>query len=122
MKSYFEEIGVAYRREGDYLVPDVGLPETPHPIGTWGRQHYRWLRRNRPAVVTDLILRGGLYDYLESLNAQAQRMYCTVAERLRRRDGITEELKARDQMEWLRRTMTARAAAIEIVNTELIYC
>lgn len=80
------------------------------------------LKKNRPAVITDLILRGGLYDDPESLNAQAQRMYCTVAERLRRRDGITEELKARDQMEWLRRTMTARAAAIEIVNTELIYC
>jgi hypothetical protein len=114
--------GIGYTLVGDYYIPDLQLPEESRPIGIWGHMHKAYLEQRHPVRYNDLILTGKLWTYLSDLNEQAQnRLDCIIAQ-MKKTEGITEELKARDQMAWVRAMNSIRNRAEEIVRAEIIYC
>ena len=119
-KSLFEQMGGTYRQEGDYLLPDVELPEEK-PIGVWGTRHYHHLRKANRVLFSQLVISGKMNDYLADIDKQAEEMFSQLVKQLAERDGIAEALKATDQMEWVRRMNAVREQAMEMVNSELIY-
>ncbi len=119
-KTLFEQMGGTYRQESDYLLPDVELPEEK-PIGVWGTRHYHYLRKANRILFSQLVISGKMNDYLANIDKQAEEMVSQLVKQLAEKDGITETLKANDQMEWVRRMNSVRAQATEIVNNELIY-
>ena len=119
-KSLFEQMGGTYKQVGDYLLPDVELPEEK-PIGVWGTRHYHHLRKANRVLFSQLTISGKMNDYLADIDKQAEEMFSQLVKQLAERDGITETLKATDQMEWVRRMNAIREQATEIVNNELIY-
>ncbi|MGN0557587.1 MAG: TnpV protein [Acutalibacteraceae bacterium] len=119
-KSLFEQMGDTYKQVGDYLLPDVELPEEK-PIGVWGTRHYHHLRKVNRILFSQLTISGKMNDYLADIDRQAEEMFSQLVNQFAERDGITEALKAADQMEWVRRMNAVRAQATEIVNKELIY-
>ena len=115
------ENGIGYTLVGDYYIPDLQLPEENRPIGIWGRMHKAYLEQYHPAQYNDLILTGKLCTYLADLNDQAQnRLHCIIVQ-MKETEGITEKLKARDQMAWVSAMNSIRNRAEEIVRHELIY-
>ncbi|MBQ0026739.1 MAG: TnpV protein [Lachnospiraceae bacterium] len=120
MKSLFERMGGTYKQVGDYLLPDVELPEEK-PSGVWGQRHYKYLRNANHILFSHLTISGKMNDYLADIDKQAEEMFSQLVKQLAERDGITETLKVADQMEWVRRMNTVRAQATEIVNEELIF-
>ena len=119
-KSLFEQMGGTYTQVGDYLLPDVELPEKK-PIGVWGTRHYHHLRKANRILFSQLTISGKMNNYLADIDRQAEEMFFQLVKQLAEKDGITETLKANDQMEWVRRMNIVRAQATEIVNKELIY-
>ena len=119
-KSLFEQMGGTYRQEGDYLLPDVELPEEKS-IGVWGARHYHHLRKANRVLFSQLVISGKMNDYLAEIDKQAEEMFSQLVKELAERDGITETLKATDQMEWVCRMNAIREQATEIVYYELIY-
>ena len=116
------ENGIDYVQIGDYYIPDLQLPEENRPVGIWGRMHKAYLELYHPARYNDLILSGKLWAYLADLNEQAQnRLDCIIAQ-MKATKGITEELKAQNQMEWVRAMNRIRSRAEEIIRSEMIYC
>ena len=119
-KSLFEQMGGTYTQVGDYLLPDVELPEEK-PIGVWGTRHYHHLRKANRVLFSQLTISGKMNDYLSEIDQQAEEMFSQLENQLAERDGITEALKASDQMEWVRRMNAVRETATEIVNNDLFY-
>ena len=119
-KSLFEQMGGTYHREGDYLLPDVELPEEK-PIGVWGTRHYHHLRKTKRILFSQLTISGKMNDYLADIDRQAEEMFSQLVKQLAEHDGITETLKATNQMEWVRQMNGVRNRAAEIVNKELIF-
>ena len=119
-KSLFEQMGGTYRQEGDCLLPDVELPEEK-PIGIWGTRHYHHLRKTNHILFSQLTISGKMNGYLTDIDKQAKEMFSQLVKQLAERDGITETLKANDQMEWVQRMNSVRSQATEIVNEELIF-
>ncbi len=119
---YDENNGLWYELQGDYYIPCLTIPEEePQPIGVWGRQHLRYIREYRKGLYDSLLLSGKLNSYLAELNEQAEDMFFRLVKELAEKEGISEALKASDQMEWVQRMNAARDVAIEIVNNDLIY-
>ncbi len=117
-----ENNGLWYERQGDYYIPCLSLPaEEEQPIGLWGQRHLRYIKEYRKARYTSLLLGGSLYSYLADIDQQAQERLDTVTEQMAQSQGITEALKAADQMAWVGWMNNIRFAATEIVNTEIIY-
>ena len=119
-KSLFEQMGGTYKQIGDYLLPDVELPEEK-PIGVWGTRHYHHLKKANRVLFSQLTISGKMNEYLADIDNQAEEMFSQLAKRLAEQDGITEALKATNQMEWVRRMNAVRAIATEIVIHDLIY-
>ena len=119
MKSIFEELGGIYKQVGDYLLPDVEVPENPE-VSFWGLLRRKYLLDHQPALYTALFLGGKLADHLQEIDRSATQMYYQLLDRLKARNGITEQLKATDQMKWVRRMNAVRHEAAEIVTKELI--
>ena len=119
MKSIFEELGGTYKQVGDYLLPDVEVPENPE-VGFWGLQRRKYLLDHQPALYTALFLGGKLADHLQEIDRSATQMYYQLLDQLKARNGVTDQLKATDQMKWLRRMNAVRYEAAEIVTKELI--
>ncbi len=119
-KSLFEQMGGTYTQVGDYLLPDVELPEEK-PVGVWGTRHYHHLRKANRVLFSQLTTSGKMNGYLADIDKQAEEMFSQLVKQFAEKDGITETLKASDQMEWVRRMNAIRAQATEIVNNELIY-
>ena len=119
-KSLFEQMDGTYTQVGDYLLPDVELPEEK-PVGVWGTRHYHHLRKANRVLFSQLTISGKMNDYLADIDKQAEEMFSQLVKQFAEKDGITETLKASDQMEWVRRMNAIRAQATEIVNNELIY-
>ena len=115
-----EKTGIPYTLHGDYYLPDLELPEQK-PVGIWGQQHLQYLKQHRKAIYDSLLLSGKLNDHLADIDKQADGMFRRLIKQLAEKEGITEQLKAADQMEWVRRMNAVRAQAAEIVNSELIY-
>ena len=119
-KSLFVQMGGTYHREGDYLFPDVELPEEK-PIGVWCTRHYHYLRKANRVLFSQLVISGKMNDYLADIDKQAEEMFSQLVKQLAEKEGITEALKATDQMEWVRQMNGVRNRAAEIVNKELIF-
>ena len=120
MKTTFETMGGTYRQEGDYLLPNVEVPESP-AIGLWGQRRHKYLMEHNYAFYTALFLSDKLTAHLEEIDRVASKMYDRLVEQLKERDGITEELKALHQMEWVRQMNAIRSEAETVVMGELIY-
>ena len=118
---YDENNGLHYTLVGDYYIPDLKLPEEDRPIGRYGRLHRDYLKKEHPARYSSLILTGKLWTYLADLNEQAEERLDLIIEQMKAAEGVTEELKARNQLEWVGRMNNIRNRAEEIINSELIY-
>lgn len=121
-KTIFEEMGGTYTRVGDYLLPDLKLPEEEQqPIGVWGQRHRRYLKEHRRATYATLLTSEKLNSYLSDIDRQAEELFSRLVKHMAEAEGVTEQLKADNQMEWVRRMNNIRNRAMEIVNSEIIY-
>lgn len=122
-KTIFEEMGGTYMRQGDYFLPCLSLPAEKEnkPIGVWGQQHLRYLKQHRKVLYTTLLTSGKLDSYLADIDKQAEDMFLRLVEQMAKREGVTEQLKAENQMEWVCRMNNIRSRAMEIVNADLIF-
>ena len=119
---YDENNGLWYELIGDYYIPVLTLSsEEQRPIGKWGRMHRDYLKEHRPILFNDLILNGQLWTYLADLNEQAQERLSLMVEQMKASEGVTEEVKATDQMAWVGAMNSIRNRAEEIILRELIY-
>ena len=121
LKERITENGIDYILVGDYYIPDLKLPEENRPIGRYGRLHREYLKQEHPARYSSLILTGKLWTYLADLNEQAEERLDLIMEQMKAAEGVTEELKAQNQLEWVGRMNNIRSRAEEIINSELIY-
>ena len=112
---------ISYIRSGDYLIPDLKLPEETRPIGKWGRMYRDYLKEYRPVQFNNMVLSGNPWTYLADLNEQAQQRMETLIAQLKTAEGITEELKTADPMIWTQQMNNIAARAEEIIREELIY-
>jgi len=120
-KTIFEEMGGTYTQVGDYLLPDLKLPEEEQqPIGVWGRRHTRYLKEHRRTTYAALLTSGKLNSYLADIDRQAEEMFSRLVKQMAEAEGVTEQLKADNQMEWVRRMNNIRNRAMEMVNNDLI--
>ena len=118
---YDESNGLWYELIGDYYIPVLTLSsEEQRPIGKWGRMHRDYLKEHRPILFNDLILSGRLWTYLADLNEQAKERLSLIIEQMKASEGVTEELKATDQMAWVGAMNSIRNRAEEIILRELI--
>lgn len=121
-KTIFEKMGGTYTQVGDYLLPNLELPEEEQqPIGVWGQRHRRYLKEHRRATYATLLTGGKLNDYLAGIDRQAEKLFSRLVKQMAEAEGVTETLKAANQMEWVGRMNSIRSRAMEIVNSELIY-
>ncbi len=123
MKSSFEQNGGTYRQVGDYNIPNLTLPpeEANITLGKWGMLHKNYLLKHKKVVISTLLTEGKLWQYLADIDVQAWDMYDRLIEQMKATEGITEQLKEENQMEWVCRIQNIKASAREIVTTELIY-
>ena len=120
-KTIFEEMGGTYTRVGDYLLPDLKLPEEEQqPIGVWGQRHQHYLKEHRRATYATLLTSVRLNSYLADIDCQAEEMFSRLVKQMAEAEDVTEQLKADNQMEWVGRMNNIRNRAMEIVNSELI--
>ena len=121
-KIIFEEMGGTYVRQGDYFIPCLTLPAEKEnkPIGVWGQRHKRYLREHKRATYITLLTSGKLNSYLADIDEQAEEMFFRLVKQMAEREGVTEQLKAQNQMEWVGRMNNIRNIAAEIINHELI--
>ena len=122
-KTIFEDMGGTYTQVGNYLLPDLKLPEEEKQanIGVWGMRHKRFLKENHRVLYSNLMTSGKLVTYLDDIEQQATAMFLRLVKELAEKEGVSEELKADNQMEWVARMNNIRSRATEIINTELIY-
>ena len=122
-KTIFEEMGGTYVRRGDYFIAALKIPkeDTTKPIGVWGQRHRRYLKEHKRATYTTLLTSGKLNGYLADIDGQAEEMFSRLIEQTAEREGITEQLKSDNQLEWVRRINNIRNRIIEIINDDLIY-
>ena len=119
---YDENNGLWYELIGDYYIPVLTLSsEEQRPIGKWGRMHRDYLKEQRPILFNDLILSGQLWSYLADLNEQVQERLSLIIEQMKATEGVTEEIKAADQMAWVGAMNSIRNRAEEIILREMIY-
>lgn len=120
---YDDKNGLWYELQGDYYIPCLTLPTEKEnkPIGLWGQRHKRYLQEHKRATYTILLTSGRLNAYLAEIDKQAQERFERLIEGMKQAEGITEQLKAENQLEWVRRLNNIRACAMEIVNKEIIY-
>ena len=119
---YNEQNGLWYELQGDYYLPGLKLPEeeTAH-IGIWGQRHRRYLKTHRKALYTSLLTCGKLNSYLADIDRQAGEMFSRLVKQLSEKEGVTETLKAENQMLWVQKMNNLRNTATEIVSSTLIY-
>ncbi len=122
-KTIFEEMGGTYVRQGDYFIPCLILPAEKgnKPIGVWGQRHKRYLQEHKRATYATLLTSGKLNSYLADIDEQAEELFSRLVKQIAEREGVTEQLKANNQIEWVQRMNNIRNRATEIVNTELIF-
>ena len=124
MKSTFTDsrTGIRYELQGDYYLPCLKLPESDNrPIGIWGQRRRRYLKEHHRILYYNLLTRGKLHDHLADINEEAEEMFTQLVRQLSEKEGVTEQLKAENQMLWVQKTNNIRNRATEIVNAELIY-
>lgn len=120
MQTIFEKLGGTYRQEGDYLLPNIDTPESP-AIGIWGQRRLQYLRTNKRVLYTAMLMGDTLKNHLEEVNKSAEEMFDQLIIQTKAQEGITEELKANNQLEWVQQMNSVRNRAAETVYKELIY-
>ena len=120
---YNEQTGISYTLQGEYYLPDLALPDEEKgvEIGIWGQRHLRYIKQHRKVLYLNLLTSGKLNGYLSDIDKQAEDMFFRLVKQMAEREGVTEQLKADNQMEWVSRMNNIRNRATEIVNTDLIY-
>jgi len=122
MKSLFEQMGGTYREENGYLIPNLTLPDEEQvEIGIWGQRHLEYIKHHRKGFYTSLLIGCNLNRYLADINRQAEEMYSLLAKQIAAREGVTEQLKAKDQMLWVQKMNNIRNQITEIINNDIIY-
>ena len=117
-----EKTGIDYTLHGDYYLPDFSLPaEEEIPIGVWGERHKQFLKKHQRSVYNEFLVSGKLQTYLAKIDRDAQEMFDLLVRQLAEQEGVTEQLKAENQMEWVHKMNSVRNRATEIVTHELIY-
>ena len=117
-----EKTGIGYTLHGDYYLPDLELPAGKgKEIGIWGQQHLRFIKEHRKGLFSQLVLSGTLNSYLADVDKQAEESFFRLVNEIAVREGVTERLKAEDQMEWVQRMNNIRERAMELTNAALIY-
>ena len=121
-KTIFEQMGGTYSQVGDYLLPDLKLSEEKQAnIGVWGMRHKRFLKENHRVLYANLMTSGKLVAYLDDIEQQATAVFLRLVKELAEKEGVTEKLKAENQMLWVQKMNNIRNRATEIVNAELIF-
>lgn len=119
---YDEKNGLWYELQGDYYIPCLKQPdEEQQPIGIWGQRHLRYIKQNRKVLYLNLLTSGKLNGYLADLNKQAEEMFSLLVKQMAERDGVTEQLKAENQLKWVARMNNIRSRATESVNDAIIF-
>lgn len=121
--TLFEQLGGTYTQQGDYLLPNLTLPaekETGN-IGVWALRHKRYLKHHHKVLYYNLLTSGKLHSHLADVEEQAQDLFSRLVKEYAEKEGITEQLKAADQMAWVRRLNNIREQAAEVVNAELVF-
>ena len=120
---YNPQTGISYTLQGDYYLPDLALPEeenTPE-IGLWGQRHLRYIKQHRKVLYLNLLTTGTLYNHLADIDKQADEMFSRLVKQMAECEGVTEQLKADNQIEWVGRMNNIRNRVTDIVNTDLVY-
>lgn len=121
-RIYNEQTGISYTLQGDYYLPDLALPEQEDkPIGLWGQRHLRYIKQHRKIFYINLLISGKLNEHLTDIDKQAENMFSQLVKQTAKREGVTEQLKSDNQMEWVARMNNIRSRATEIVNNDIIY-
>ena len=119
---YDEKNGLWYELQGDYYLPCLKLPkEESRHIGIWGQRHLRYLKQHRKVLYSELLISGKLNSYLADINEQAEEMFSRLVKQLAEKEGLTEVLKAENQMLWVQKMNNIHNAAMEVVSNDLIY-
>lgn len=118
---YDEKTGLHYEVQGDYYIPRLIVDQPEYPIGIWGQRRHHYLREHRKAEYTALLLSGKLFPHLEEVNYQAQELYDRLINQMATQSGITEPIKAKDQMSWVQQMNTLAQQVREMIYEELIY-
>ena len=122
MKSLFEEYGGTYTMQGDYRLPNITLPaEDERPIGVWGQRRLRYLKQHHKVMYYNLLTSGKLHSHLADIEEEAQSLFSRLVKEYAEKEGVTEQLKAADQMAWVRKMNNIRERATEIVNAEVVF-
>ncbi len=122
MKTLFVQQGGTYTQQGDYLLPDIKLLDQPeYEIGVWGQRRRCYLKEHHRIRYYNMLTKCTLYPHLADVEQQAQEMFFRLIDEMTKQEGVTEQLKATDQMEWVKRMNNVHDRATEIVNAELIY-
>ena len=119
---YDEKNGLWYELQGDYYIPCLKLPEEEqHPIDVWGQRHLRYIKRNRKVLYINLLTSGKLNGYLADIDKQAEDMFSQLVKQMAESEGVSEQLKADNQMEWVGRMNNIRCRANEIIYKEIVF-
>lgn len=122
MKSLFEQLGGTYHQEGDYLIPNLTLPDEPeYQIGKYGRMRRSYLKEHRKILYNNYVLEGTLFKHLSEIDQACNERMENIVSAMAKQEDVTEALKAADQMEWVRRMNSIRNRAEEIILTEIVY-
>ena len=120
-KTIFEQMGGTYTMQGDYRLPDLTLPaEEERPIGVWGQRRLRYIKQYHKILYYNLLTTGKLHSHLADVEAEAQSLFLRLVKEYTEREGVTEQLKVENPMEWIRRMNNVRSRATEVVNAEVI--
>ena len=121
-KTIFEQTGGTYTMQGDYCLPNLTLPpEEERPIGVWGQRRLRYLKQHRKILYYNLLTSGKLRSHLADVEEEAQSLFLRLVKQYAEREGVTEQLKAENQMEWVGRMNNIRNRATVITGKEIIY-
>ena len=121
-RIYDEKNDLWYEKQGDYFIPCLSLPEEENkPVGIWGQRHLRYIKQHKRVFYANLLTSCKLNSYLADVDEQSENLSCRLVKQLAKKEGITETLKAEDQMLWVQRMNAVRETATEIVNNDLIY-
>ena len=121
-RIYNEQTGISYTLQGDYYLPDLSLPkQEDNQIGLWGQRHLRHIKQHHKVRYTNLLTSGKLNGYLADIDKQAEDMFFRLVKQMAEREGVAEQLKADNPMEWVARMNNIRSIATEIVNNDIIY-